>query len=237
MERDTAALLEEVGESGFGPKTPVRWLSVAQQQVVEIIKARSLNAKILVLDEPTAALAEGEVELLFKLVRRLQELGVGVLYISHRLREVFALSDRITVIKDGGVVKTLDTASTNQRELVNLMVGRELDGYFPEKGAKEDLGDVRLSVKSLTTGAAARRQLRRPRGRDRRSRRAAGLRAARRSRAPSSAPTRSPRARSRSTARNVASSIRARRSRPASGSSPRTARPRASPSPSRSRTT
>ena len=110
MERETAALLEEVGESSFGPRTPVRWLSVAQQQVVEIIKARSLNARILVLDEPTAALADHEVELLFTLVRRLQELGVGILYISHRLREVFQLSDRITVIKDGGVVKTLDTA-------------------------------------------------------------------------------------------------------------------------------
>src|SRR5918998_2679316 len=151
MERDTAALLEEVGETSFSPRTPVRWLSVAQQQVVEIIKARSLNARILVLDEPTAALAEHEVELLFKLVRRLQELGVGILYISHRLREVFTLSDRITVIKDGGVVKTLDTSSTNQRELVNLMVGRELDGYFPEKGVKDDLGDVRLAVKGLTT--------------------------------------------------------------------------------------
>ena len=68
----------------------MRWLSVAQQQVVEIIKARSLNARILVLDEPTAALADHEVELLFTLVRRLQELGVGILYISHRLREVFA---------------------------------------------------------------------------------------------------------------------------------------------------
>jgi ribose transport system ATP-binding protein len=151
MERETATLLEEVGESSFGPRTPVRWLSVAQQQVVEIIKARSLNARILVLDEPTAALAEGEVELLFTLVRRLQELGVGILYISHRLREVFALSDRITVIKDGGVVKTLTTSETNQRELVNLMVGRELDGYFPPRGAKEDLGDVRLAVKGLST--------------------------------------------------------------------------------------
>ncbi|MDA0180593.1 sugar ABC transporter ATP-binding protein [Solirubrobacter phytolaccae] len=151
MERETAALLEEVGEASFGPRTPVRWLSVAQQQVVEIVKARSLNARILVLDEPTAALAEGEVELLFTLVRRLQELGVGVLYISHRLREVFALSDRITVIKDGGVVKTLNTAETNQRELVNLMVGRELDGYFPERGAKDDLGDVRLKVSGLST--------------------------------------------------------------------------------------
>ena len=115
MERETAALLEEVGESSFGPRTPVRWLSVAQQQVVEIIKARSLNARILVLDEPTAALADHEVELLFTLVRRLQELGVGILYISHRLREVFQLSDRITVIKDGGVVKTLTTSETATR--------------------------------------------------------------------------------------------------------------------------
>jgi ribose transport system ATP-binding protein len=104
-----------------------------------------------VLDEPTAALADHEVEILFKLVRRLQELGVGILYISHRLREVFQLSDRITVIKDGGVVKTLNTKETDSRELVRLMVGRELDSYFPERGTKEDLGDVRLSAKGLTT--------------------------------------------------------------------------------------
>src|SRR3954454_9074699 len=151
MERETAALLEEVGESSFGPRTPVRWLAVAQQQVVGIIQARSLNARILVLDEPTAALADNEVELLFTLVRRLQQLSVGVLYISHRLREVFQLSDRITVIKDGGVVKTLNTAECDQRTLVNLMVGRELDGYFPPRGAKEDVGDVRVKVSGLET--------------------------------------------------------------------------------------
>ena len=151
MERETAKLLEEVGESSFGPRTPVRWLSVAQQQVVEIIKARSLNARILVLDEPTAALADNEVELLFTLVRRLQELGVGILYISHRLREVFTLSDRITVIKDGAVVKTVATGEIDSRGLVRLMVGRELGDYFPERGTPEDLGDVRLSVKNLTT--------------------------------------------------------------------------------------
>ena len=96
------ALLDEVGETSFGPRTLVRRLSVAQQQVVEIVKARSLDARILVLDEPTAALADHEVELLFALVRRLQERGIGMLYISHRLREVFALADRITVLKDGG---------------------------------------------------------------------------------------------------------------------------------------
>jgi ribose transport system ATP-binding protein len=106
MERETASLLEEVGEASFGPRTLVRRLSVAQQQVVEIIKARSLNARILVLDEPTAALADAEVELLFTLVRRLQSQGIGMLYISHRLREVFALSDRISVLKDGALVKT-----------------------------------------------------------------------------------------------------------------------------------
>ena len=151
MERETAALLEEVGETSFGPRTLVRRLSVAQQQVVEIVKARSLDARILVLDEPTAALAEHEVELLFTLVRRLQERGIGMLYISHRLREVFALADRITVLKDGGLVKTLKTSETDSRGLVNLMVGRELDAYFPPRGEPGDLGDVRLKVTGLST--------------------------------------------------------------------------------------
>ncbi|HWM08937.1 MAG TPA: sugar ABC transporter ATP-binding protein [Solirubrobacteraceae bacterium] len=151
MERETAALLEEVGEASFGPRTLVRRLSVAQQQVVEVVKARSLNARILVLDEPTAALAEHEVELLFRLVRRLQERGIGMLYISHRLREVFTLADRITVLKDGGLVKTLATSETDSRGLVSLMVGRELDGYFPPRGEAEDLGDVRLKVSGLST--------------------------------------------------------------------------------------
>ncbi len=106
-------------------------LSVAQQQVVEIVKARSLNARILVLDEPTAALADHEVELLFTLVRRLQERGIGMLYISHRLREVFALSQRITVLKDGALVKTLGTSETDSRGLVNLMVGPRARRLLP----------------------------------------------------------------------------------------------------------
>jgi ABC-type sugar transport system ATPase subunit len=151
MERATAALLDEVGESSFRPQTLVRRLSVAQQQVVEIVKARSLDARILVLDEPTAALADHEVELLFSLVRRLQERGIGMLYISHRLREVFALADRITVLKDGGLVETLPAGETDSRGLVHLMVGRELDGYFPPRGDAADLGEVRLAVKNVST--------------------------------------------------------------------------------------
>jgi ABC-type sugar transport system ATPase subunit len=151
MERATAELLAEVGETSFGPRTPARRLSVAQQQVVEIVKARSLNARILVLDEPTAALADNEVELLFALVRRLQRRGIGILYISHRLREVFALADRITVLKDGAHVDTLKASETDSRGLVNLMVGRELDGYFPPRAEPGDLGDVRLQVQGLST--------------------------------------------------------------------------------------
>jgi ABC-type sugar transport system ATPase subunit len=151
MDRRTQELLEEVGETSFGPRTLVGRLSVAQQQVVEIVKARSLDARILVLDEPTAALADHEVELLFALVHRLQEQGIGMLYISHRLREVFALAQRITVLKDGALVKTLETSETDSRGLVNLMVGRELDDYFPPRAEPGDLGEVRLAVKNLST--------------------------------------------------------------------------------------
>ena len=237
MERETAKLLEEVGESSFGPRTPVRWLSVAQQQVVEIIKARSLNARILVLDEPTAALADNEVELLFTLVRRLQELGVGILYISHRLREVFTLSDRITVIKDGGVVKTVGTGEIDSRGLVRLMVGRELGDYFPERGTPEDLGDVRLCGQEPHHAAPARRQPGRARRRDRRARRARRLGPHRgRARDLRRRPDRERHGRDRRQGEH-SSAIRGRRSRPGSASSPRTARSRASRSPSRSPTT
>jgi ABC-type sugar transport system ATPase subunit len=151
MERDTGALLEDLGETSFGPRTLVRHLSVAQQQVVEIVKARSLDARILVLDEPTAALAEHEVELLFALVRRLQARGIGMVYITHRLREVFALADRITVLKDGARVDTLPASQTDSRQLVNLMVGRELDGYVPPRATPEEVGDVRLAVRGGST--------------------------------------------------------------------------------------
>ena len=107
MERHTRELLEEVGVTRFGPRTLVRHLSTAQQQIVEIVKALSLDAKLLVLDEPTAALAEHEVEVLFALLRRLRERGLGMVYISHRLREIFTICDRITVLKDGELVGTV----------------------------------------------------------------------------------------------------------------------------------
>jgi ribose transport system ATP-binding protein len=151
MERHTEALLEEVGEVSFGPRTLVRNLSTAQQQVVEIVKALSLDARLLVLDEPTAALAEHEVEVLFTLLRRLRQRGLGMLYISHRLREIFAICDRITVLKDGEHVATLPVGEVDTGKLISLMVGRELDGYFPPRGTPEELGDVRLKASGVTT--------------------------------------------------------------------------------------
>jgi len=147
MERVTADLLEDLGETSFGPRSTVGRLSVAQQQVVEIVKARSLDARILVMDEPTAALAEHEAELLAAMIRRLQERGIGILYISHRLKEVFALASRITVIKDGAHVATKSVNEVDSRGLVNLMVGRELDSYFPPRREEIGTGDVRLRVK------------------------------------------------------------------------------------------
>ncbi|MFD2352964.1 ATP-binding cassette domain-containing protein [Nonomuraea ferruginea] len=107
MEQATARLLHELGEEAFGPRDAVKRLPVAQQQIVEIVKALSVNARLIVMDEPTAALAEHEVESLYRLIGRLRERGVAVVYISHRLREVFDLADRVTVLKDGSRVTTL----------------------------------------------------------------------------------------------------------------------------------
>ncbi|MEV4458721.1 sugar ABC transporter ATP-binding protein [Microbispora sp. NPDC049633] len=144
MDTETARLLAELGEDSFGPRQLVKRLSVAQQQVVEIVKALSLDARIVVMDEPTAALAEHEVELLYRLVRRLQERGIAVLYISHRLREVFDLSDHVTVIKDGRLVTTVATGDVTSEDLVRLMVGRDLNGYFPPRSTS--VGETRLQV-------------------------------------------------------------------------------------------
>ncbi|GAA3205245.1 sugar ABC transporter ATP-binding protein [Nonomuraea helvata] len=145
MEEATARLLDELGEDPFGPRDAVKRLSVAQQQIVEIVKALSVNARLVVMDEPSAALAEHEVELLHRLIGRLRERGVAVVYISHRLREVFDLADRVTVLKDGSRVTTLPIGEVTPDELIRLMVGRDLGTYFPPRSA--GAGEVRLSLR------------------------------------------------------------------------------------------
>jgi len=147
MTRDTARLLEDLGIETISPHVKVRSLSVAEQQVVEIVKAMSFDARIISMDEPTAALADHEVELLYRLVRRLKERGVAVLYVSHRLKEIFDLCDRITVLKDGALVGTVDTADITGDELVRMMVGRPMSSFFPEPRPGTELGPVRLAVR------------------------------------------------------------------------------------------
>ena len=114
------------------PRTPVGNLGIGQQQLVEIAKALSQEARILVLDEPTAALTDAEVETLFRILRSLRERGVGMIYISHKLGEVFRMSDRITVLRDGRTVGTEATAALDERRVISRMVGREVGDIFPE---------------------------------------------------------------------------------------------------------
>jgi ribose transport system ATP-binding protein len=148
----TAALLASIGEGSLPAGARVGLLGVAQQQIVEIVKALALDVSLLIMDEPTAALADHEVELLYGLVRRLQRRGIGVLYVSHRLREVFDLSNRITVLKDGRRVTTVRTAETTVDQLVRGMVGRELATYYPQRAVPNDLGPVRLTVRGGGNG-------------------------------------------------------------------------------------
>ena len=123
-------------------------LSVAQQQLVEIAKALSYNAKIVVMDEPTSSLMTREVDILFDTIRKLRAKGVSIIYISHRMSEFFEIADRITVMRDGEYVTTRDVEQTNTDELVFLMVGRKLENYYPRTYNKP--GETVLEVSGLS---------------------------------------------------------------------------------------
>jgi ribose transport system ATP-binding protein len=133
MYTETRKALEVFGVQ-INPKDPLRNYSVAVQQIVEIARAIQRKAKVLILDEPTSAIGERETDSLLKVLRMLRDRGVSIIYVSHKLDEVFEISDRITVLKDGSLVKTLRTAETSPDAVVNLMVGRELSHLFPPPG-------------------------------------------------------------------------------------------------------
>ena len=146
MNARTGELLEDLGVTSIRPTTTVSSLSVAQQQIVEIAKAISYDARIISMDEPTAALAGPEVELLYAIIRRLRERGTAILYVSHRLREIFDLCDTITVLKDGRVVGTEPASAMDDASLVRMMVGRPISSYFPAEEPGTELGRVLLSI-------------------------------------------------------------------------------------------
>ncbi|MDR3405270.1 MAG: sugar ABC transporter ATP-binding protein [Chthoniobacter sp.] len=132
LHHDARTLLQRFGVA-IDPASPLQRLGVGEKQLVEIVKALAKKSRILILDEPTAALAEHEVQTLLGILRDLRARGLSCIYISHRLDEVFALADRITVLRDGATITTLDTAQTTKSEIIRHMVGREITDLFPPK--------------------------------------------------------------------------------------------------------
>ena len=142
-------LIEECGLH-VSPKETLRNLTVAQCQLIEIIKAISVNAKVIIMDEPTAAITDREVELLFGHIRRLKEKGVAIIYISHRMAEIFSICDRVSVYRDGQYIGTGTTTELDEGQLIKMMVGREITDVYPKLEA--DIGEVVFEAKILGIG-------------------------------------------------------------------------------------
>jgi rhamnose transport system ATP-binding protein len=148
--RRALALLEEAG-AALDPERLASTLSMPEQQMVEIAKAVGANARIVIMDEPTASLMDDEVNRLFSVIGMLRSQGAGVVYISHRLEEVFAVSDRITVLRDGETVATHDTSAIDRSQLIQAMVGRALKDVFPKRPVA--LGAVAMELRHLSNRA------------------------------------------------------------------------------------
>ncbi len=154
QERERAAeLFRRLGVE-IDPETPCRRLTTAQQQLVEIAKALAFEARIIVMDEPSAALTQHEVERLFVIIRDLKKHGIGVIYISHRLDEIFTIADRVSVLRDGANVDECPIAQITRNQMIEKMVGRELKDEFPKRTAT--IGTPRLEVSGLRRGRAVR---------------------------------------------------------------------------------
>lgn len=149
MIRETEDLLRELGIN-IPAVAYMRDLSVAQCQLIEIVKAISISAKVVVMDEPTSAITEREVETLFAQIRRLKSEGVAIIYISHKMDEIFQICDTITVLRDGHFIGTDAAANMTNEQLIRMMVGRDITEVFPK--AEAEIGDVLLEVKNLSYG-------------------------------------------------------------------------------------
>tara|TARA_Y100000815_G_scaffold252699_3_gene257282 strand:- start:1531 stop:3045 length:1515 start_codon:yes stop_codon:yes gene_type:complete len=146
----TRDLLDQLDSPELDVDAKVLTLSVAQRQRVEIAKALGKKARILIMDEPTASLVESDVQRLMSVVRQLRDRGVGIVYVSHRMAEIFALADRVTVIRDGAHVATCDIGDVDEDDLVSMMVGRSIESLFPKQEA--NIGEPVLEVRNLHRG-------------------------------------------------------------------------------------
>lgn len=151
MYQDAQSLFDEY-ELKIDAHTLVRSLTMAQKQMVEIIKAVSINAKIIIMDEPTSSLSGKETESLFKIIRKLKSRGVAVVFITHRLDEIFEICDHMTVLRDGHYIGERDIGDITKDEMITMMIGRKLTQQYPER--MNSIGEVTLAVKNITDGSA-----------------------------------------------------------------------------------
>ena len=147
--RQTRDLFNKIGIE-IDPKTMMRSLSVAQTQLVEIVKAISLSSKVVIMDEPTSAITQKEVQTLFEQIRLLRKQGVAIIYISHKMEEIFQIADRISVLRDGNHIGTFGAENVNNDQLIKMMVGREITEFIPKTEAT--IGPVVMEVKNLSRG-------------------------------------------------------------------------------------
>lgn len=147
MRAEVRKILDRLGVS-IDPQQRMSELSVGQQQMIEIAKALMVDAKVIIMDEPTAALTQSETEVLFQVVRSLKEKGVSIVYISHRMEEIFELCDRITVLRDGSYIDTKRIQDTDMNDVVKMMIGREIGERYPLREAS--IGEVVFKVEGLT---------------------------------------------------------------------------------------
>jgi inositol transport system ATP-binding protein len=146
MLEDTQALMDEFGFR-YNPKSKMKELSISDIQLIEVVKAISRGASLIIMDEPTSSITESETQILFKHIRRLKQQGVSIIYISHKMEEIFEICDEITIFRDGKWIKTCDISSIDKKTIIELMVGRELSNVYPKIEA--EIGEPVLELKKL----------------------------------------------------------------------------------------
>lgn len=149
MERDTQTILDKMGIS-YSPRTVMNDLSLAGKQLIEIAKAISRNASVIIMDEPTSALTDTEVEILFKQIHELKKAGTAIIYITHKMNEIFSLADDITILRDGVMIQSGPKEQFTMESLINQMVGREIKDIFPKTDV--EIGEPILEVRNLNSG-------------------------------------------------------------------------------------
>jgi ABC-type sugar transport system ATPase subunit len=145
-----AQALADLGQTEINPNWLVKDLSIAQQQVVEIAKAITSKAQIVLMDEPTSSISQSDADRLMDIIRSLRANGVAIIYISHRLHEIGGIADRVTVLRDGELVGTVNCSDVSEKQLITMMVGRDITNVYPKR--EVPIGDVVLSVENLTSG-------------------------------------------------------------------------------------